>query len=322
MVAWPDAAIMADIMVVLQRRRRFSVMASVCAAAALSGSVLLLAICDRAAARAPTAPRYTVVAGSYAPQPGFVVTYNGSGSWRTIYHSEPPNPGGAHDTNDARDSSAEHWSLRFTRVLAIGRCGACTNLASLNAALGATSASGSIDHTHIDGLYSFDNVSERCRVKAATPADMPLPATVSVHYLPALRSVVLTALIPVSRVLVLLPQGCPGQGDSIDGLADNYFTPGFSFAAGWGPERWFAAAPVVIPLSVLNRARRITIREANTAHGTPPAACAVDEPTYERCRTGGSWRGTLTLSAVINGRLRRLSGGAPSCRVRALRHET
>jgi hypothetical protein len=103
---------------------------------------------------------------------------------------------------------------------------------------------------HIDGLYRFDNVAERCRVKAVTPADTHLPATVSVRYLPALRSVAGAALIPVSQVLVLLPQACPGQGDSIDGLADNYFTPGFSFAAGWGPERWFAAAPAVIRILV------------------------------------------------------------------------
>jgi hypothetical protein len=169
---------------------------------------------------------------------------------------------------------------------------------SLNEGLGASSASGSIDHTHIDGLYRFDNVAERCRVKAVTPADTPLPATVSVRYLPALRSVAVTALIPVSQVLVLLRQACPGQGDSIDGLADNYFMPGFSFAAGWGPERWFAAAPAVIPVSVLDRARKVTIREADTPHGTPPRGCRVDEPAYERCRTGGSWRGTLTLAAV------------------------
>ena len=292
------AAIIAAIVFVLRRQLTFGVMAAAATAVVVSGCVLLLVICDRAAARVPIAPRYTVLPGSYTPQPRFVVTYDGSGSWRTVYHSEPPNPSGAHDANDARDSSAEHWSLRFARDLAIGRCGACTNLASLNEALGATSASGSIDHTHIDGLFSFDNVSERCRVKARTPADTPLPATVSVRYLPVLRSVALTALIPVSKVFVLLAQACPGQGDSIDGLADNYFMPGFSFAAGWGPERWFAAAPVLIPVSELDRAARITIREADTAQGTPPRGCGVGEPSYERCRTGGSWRGTLTLSAV------------------------
>jgi hypothetical protein len=115
--AWSDAAIIARIVIVLQPRRAFSLLAAVCAVVGVvSGSVLLVVICGRAAARTPSALRYTVVPGRYTPQPRFVVTYDGSGSWSTVYHSEPPNPGGAHDTNDARDSSAEHWSLRFTRV--------------------------------------------------------------------------------------------------------------------------------------------------------------------------------------------------------------
>jgi hypothetical protein len=290
-------AIIVAIMIWLRRRVTLKAVAAACAAQ-LSGFALVLAHCDRAVARVTTEGRYTVVSGSYTPRPRFVVTYHGSGSWLTVYHSEPPNPGGPHDTDVARDSGAQQWSLRFMRMLAISRCHACTNLAPLNEATGATSASGTINHTHIDGLYSFDNVSEQCKVQTATPAGTPLIATVSVRYLPARRSFAFTALIPVSQALVLLPQACPGQGDAIDGLADNYFTPGFSFAAGWGPDRWFASAPAVIPLRVLDHAQRITIREADTTRGTPPRGCSVDTPAYEQCQTGGSWRGTLTLSAV------------------------
>src|ERR1700761_9578612 len=110
-------------MVPPRRRWAFRLLARACAAASVSGTVLALGVCDPAAANTPSASRYTIVPGSYTPQPSFVVTYDGSGSWRTVYHSEPPDPGGAHDTNDAHDSSTEHWSLRFTQPLAITRCG-------------------------------------------------------------------------------------------------------------------------------------------------------------------------------------------------------
>ena len=75
----------------------------------------------------------------------FVVTYAGAGWWRTSYHSEPPDPGGAHDTNDAHDTSRQRWSLRFSDRLTIRRCAGragCVNPDELTAATGTTTAAG------------------------------------------------------------------------------------------------------------------------------------------------------------------------------------
>jgi hypothetical protein len=245
------------------------------------------------AGSAAAKPAYTIVPARYRSTVQFAVTYRGSGSWHTVYHAEPPDGGGAHDTNDARDMSTQVWSLRFTHPLTLPR-----TASSLQGATGTTGATGSIDHTHIDGLYAFDNAAERCRVGAVTPPPGQLPVTVLVRYLPRRRAVSLTALSPVDDVLTLLPVGCPGQGDPIDGLADDYFSPGFSFASGYGPDRWFTSAPVLVPLAVMHRAAHIAVHFANTAAGAPPTACAVQQPSYETCHTGGSWTGTLVLTAV------------------------
>jgi hypothetical protein len=271
-------------------------------AATLAGTVA-------GASRAVTASRpYTVVPARYRSVARFAVSYTGSGRWHTVYHSEPPNPGGRHDTNDAHDSSTQKWSLRFTSILTIPSCSAtrarrerCARLGSLTGATGRTSATGVIDHTHIDGLYQADNASEHCKVAIKTGAGTPPPPSVSVRYLPGSANVSLTALIPVAGALVLLPSECPGQGDSLDGLENNYFTPGFSFASGFGPQRWFTSRSVVIPAATLHRAGRITIRLSDTAHGTPPPHCAVPDPAYERCSTGGSWTGALVLTRKNQG---------------------
>jgi hypothetical protein len=250
---------------------------------------------------AEAAPGYTVLPAGYRSTVQFAVTYRGSGSWHTVYHSEPPDGGGAHDTNDAHDSSTQLWSLRFTRPLTVSGCrhkGGCMIASSLEGATGTTSATGSIDHTHLDGLYAFDNASEHCLVGAVTPPPGRLPATMLVRYLPRRRAISLTALSPVDDVLTLLPVACPGQGDPLDGLEDNYFSPGFSFASGYGADRWFTSAPVVVPLAVLHRAARIKLHFSDTTVGTPPATCAVQQPSYETCRTGGSWSGTIELTAV------------------------
>jgi hypothetical protein len=231
----------------------------------------------------------------------FAVTYTGAGRWHTDYHSEPSNPGGAHDTNDAHDSSTQQWSLRFRRPLVIGRCALgrsapadCVRVRGVSSATGTTRATGTIDHRHLDGLYRFDDSSERCRVSAATAAGVPLAASVTAQYVSGRGEVVLTALTPVDEVLVLLPAACPGQGDSLDGLRDDYFTPGFSFGAGFGSEQWFTSQRVVIAAAVLHRAARITVALGPTAHGTPPPGCAL--PSSEgRCHTHGAWRGILTL---------------------------
>jgi hypothetical protein len=261
------------------------------------GGALALAGGAAAYARAP----YTVKPARYQPTVRFVMTYRGSGTWHTVYHSEPPDPGGAHDTNDAHDSSTQLWSLRFEHLLRLSSChgpGGCVSAGSLEGATGTTGATGSINHTHLDGLYAFDNASERCLVGAVTPPPPQLQATVLVRYLPRRRAISLTALSPVDDVLTLLPVACPGQGDPLDGLADNYFSPGFSFASGYGPDRWFTSAPVVLPLAVLHRAARVAVHFSDTAAGTPPAACAVQQPSYETCGTGGSWTGTLELTVL------------------------
>jgi hypothetical protein len=227
----------------------------------------------------------------------FIVSYIGTGTYHTTYHSNPPNPGGNPDTNDANDSSTQSWSLTFINRLVLPGCrrGRCPRIAGLHGATGATAATGHIAHTHIDGLYPAQNGSVSCTVQASTPPAARLDAAVSLRYLPARRSVLVEALIPVGNVLTLLPPQCPGQGDSLDGLADNYFTPGFSFAPGFGPGRWFRSRTVSIPLTVLRRAARISIRLGPARAGTPPSDCAVPHPDYQRCSTGGSWSGTLTL---------------------------
>lgn len=246
---------------------------------------------------------YAVVPGRYTPVAQFAVTYTGSGRWHTVYHSEPSNPGGAHDTNQAHDSSSQRWSLRFTRRLTIPRCGrggvGCQELDSLTSAIGRTSATGRIDHRHIDGLYRADDAAERCAVRIGTAAGTPPPPALAVRYVAQTQSVSLTALIPVAGALSLLPSECPGQGDSLDGLLNSYFTPGFSFGTEFGPARWFTSRTVVIPVAVLDRAERITIPLSNTRQGTPPAHCVVPNPSYERCTTGGSWSGLLTLTAPV-----------------------
>jgi hypothetical protein len=53
----------------------------------------------------------------------------------------------------------------------------------------------------------------------------------------------------------------------------------------------------VIPASVFHRSAKIEIPLRDTAAGTPPKHCAVHDPSFERCKTGGSWRGALTLTS-------------------------
>jgi hypothetical protein len=173
---------------------------------------------------------FKVRSAAYRSAPRFTVSDAGSGSWSTTYHSEPPDGGGKHDTDTADDSSTQSWALTFSHRLPVARCRSrCRRIVELGGATGHSSATGQIDHVHIDGL------------------------------------------------------------------ADNYFTPGFSFAEEWGPARWFTSSTVTVPLSVLHRAARITIPLADTPAGRPPRDCAVPYPSWQRCRTGGAWAGTLTL---------------------------
>jgi hypothetical protein len=268
----------------------------------LFGLLYAAALVLPAGARADGPPPrpFTVVPAPYVASPRLSVTYAGSGWWQTVYHSDPPDPGGAHDTNEAHDTSHQSWSLRFSSLLTVRRCdggSACVAPDQLPAATGSTTATGTIDHTHIDGLYSFDNASEACRLSAATQPGEQLQATVSASVAGGGRGVTLQALSPVSQALLLLPVACPGQGDPLDGLNDDYFTPGLSFASGFGPDRWFTSAAVLIPLRVLERAARITIPMTDTLVGTPPENCGP-APSFVRCQTQGRWHATLTLSRV------------------------
>lgn len=233
----------------------------------------------------------------------FSLTYSGSGQWSTQYHATPPNAGGNPDTNDARDSSTQRWSLGFLSSLSVpacqpgrGRRDPCRAVRGLRGAKGTNLAAGNVTHSHLDGLYTVFNTSISCHVSATAPRGTIIPSTVTVVYDQRRGAIVLTAADPDFAALSELPGACPEQGDPIDGLLDNYFTPGFSFSARWGETRWFTSASVTIPVATLHRARKIAIPLAATRAGTPPRGCAVVHPSYEHCTTGGRWAGTLTLT--------------------------
>jgi hypothetical protein len=270
--------------------------------------VLALALCagPATAASAGAGKRlpYTVTPGPARDVAHFRVSYSGSGSWQTTYHSEPPNPGGAHDTNDAKDSSAQRWGVTFLQTLVIPRCGSasrgpdpCGAVRPLHGARGTERAVGRVVHRHLDGLFPAQNASISCRVRAATAPRAPLGSSIRLRYSPAARTIAVTALTAVGDALNVLPAQCPGQGDSIDGLFDNYFTPGFSFALAYSSDRWFKSQTVVIPASLFHRAARIKLRLRETPAGTPPRRCAVREPSFERCTATGSWNGVLMFTA-------------------------
>jgi hypothetical protein len=167
----------------------------------------------------------------------------------------------------------------------------------LSGAHGRTAAEGWIDHRHTDGLYAFDDAAVSCSVTYATPPGIRLPARIALRYLPQRRAFTVTLSSPVSEALTDLPQACPSQGDGIDGLYDNYFTPGFSFAGGYGPARWFSSRPAIVSIAALRRSTTMSIRVSGAPGGRPPTGCAVPEPAIERCETGGSWAGVLTFRA-------------------------
>jgi hypothetical protein len=235
----------------------------------------------------------------------FRVTYSGSASVRTRYHSEPPNPGGMHDTNDAIDSSTWKWSLTWRTALRVPRCGRtahrrdpCRTLKQLAGVTGPQQGSGRVSHRHVDGLFPADNASIHCQLHSSTPKGFPGVARILLRYNARAKTLALTALDPLTEAIGRLPGQCPGQGDSIDGLNDNYFTPGFSFSQRYGPDRFFTSATSVIKLRTWHRARTITIRLRNTRQNTPPRNCAVPFPAYQRCTTTESWSGTLRLQAI------------------------
>jgi hypothetical protein len=269
----------------------------VCLAA---GSALALLT---AAAPAPAASHgYSTRSSAYRADARFAVTYRGSGRYRTVYHSRPPNKGGKPDTNDAHDASTQAWRLSFRRQFAVVPCGPartgstddpCAGSQGLDRARGPTSATGRIDHRHVDGLFRNQNAAVRCRLRRRTRPKGIVAASIGIAYSPDRKTVAVTAYEPVTTLLENFPTACPRQGDSLDGLLDNYFTPGFSFSSKYGPERWFTSRTVQIPADVFHRSSEIRIPLRDTRAGRSPRHCAVQHRSFERCRTGGSWRGVL-----------------------------
>jgi hypothetical protein len=132
-----------------------------------------------------------------------------------------------------------------------------------------------------------------CRVRYATRARTDLHAAIGLRYSASARTVAVTAFNPVADALLLLPRGCRSRPDGLDRIYDSYFEPGFSFASGFGADRWLQSAAVAIPAAMFHRSEEIAIPLGSTRAGTPPRGCAVQHPSYERCRTGGRWAGVL-----------------------------
>jgi hypothetical protein len=162
---------------------------------------------------------------------------------------------------------------------------------------GTTAVTGHIDHRHRDGLFSGQDQSIKCSLHATAGRETKLRTVLRLRYSHARHRVAVSVFSPMTVALIRLPGACPGQGDSLDGLYDNYVTPGFSFSRGYGSARWFRSATVVIPAGVFRRSSRIWIPFRQTRQGTPPGDCAVPFPAYEQCRAAGSWSGLLTLTA-------------------------
>jgi hypothetical protein len=112
----------------------------------------------------------------------FSVTYSGSGTYGTRYHSEPPNQGGMHDTDTADDSETQHWSLRFASPLRVPCATArCAQMTVLTGARGSTSIAAQISHVHIDGLYPQLNATVQCSISSSTPTGALLEASVQIR---------------------------------------------------------------------------------------------------------------------------------------------
>jgi hypothetical protein len=261
-------------------------------------AALLAAAFASLPATAGAAP-YTAERAPYRATVHFTASYDGIGLWRTVFHATPPNPGGDPDTNDARDASAQSWHLRFRRDLVVPACGGdpdpCSGVSGQDEARGATRLIGYVNHTHVDGLYDELDRTVKCTIDFGTEASDAVAASFAVKYSAASEAFALRTHDPLTDVFTNMPGACPDQGEPIDRILDNYFTPGFSFASAYGPDRWFASRAVALPKRVLHHSKTIAIPFRPTPAGTPPADCAVENPSYEQCTTGGGWYGTLTL---------------------------
>jgi hypothetical protein len=247
---------------------------------------------------------YTATPGPEVADASFAVRYEGAGSYRTRFDAHPPNPDAKDDQNSARDSSRQAWDVTFARRIAVPTCGQpadggadpCEAVTGLTGARGHTSITGRVNHKHVDGIYRQLDRTVKCRLAKRPSAKRRLDATLAVRYLPESQSFGVRALSPLVTAASLFPAQCAKQGDSIDRILDFYAMPGFSFADSYGPERWFSSREVVIPATVFHRSSKIRIPLEDTPAGTPPRDCAVHDPSFERCRTGGSWSGVVTLT--------------------------
>jgi hypothetical protein len=273
--------------------------------AAATLATLLLALAAAQSSAAPKKP-YTTSPGPDRPDARFVASYDGSGSYRTRFHATPPNPGGKADKNDAWDSSKQAWSITFRKAVTVPTCGPpaagfgddpCDSLTGLTGAKGPTSLTGQVNHRHIDGLYRVLDRKVKCELSKRPSKKRLLDASVQMRYIPETKSIGVSASDPIATAVSLFPAQCPGQGDSIDRILDFYAMPGFSFAEAYGPERWFASKEVIIPARVFNQSSKLRIPLRDTTAGRPPKHCARPDPSFERCTTGGSWHGVLTLTA-------------------------
>ncbi|MEA2450023.1 MAG: hypothetical protein QOG63_1955 [Thermoleophilaceae bacterium] len=263
---------------------------------------VLVALAAPAAAGAKRG--YTATPGPPQELASFSASYAGAGAYHTTFHAHPPNPGGADDRNSAHDRGTQAWAIRYHGRIEVPTCNSaapdfdpCARVVGLDGARGATLMTGRVRHKHVDGLYRQLDASTRCRLTARTARDDELSTSLAARYIPASRSIGLTALDPVATATTLFPQQCPQQPDPIDRIMSFYAMPGFSFAGGYGPERWFTSREVRIPATVFHSSRQIRIPLHTIAAGRSPADCAVANPAYEECRTGGSWEGVLTLTA-------------------------
>jgi hypothetical protein len=264
-----------------------------------------IALCLAAPAAASAKPAVTTTPGPERSTANLAVSYAGEGTYWTHFNAHPPNPNGKDDKNSARDTSRQSWAIKFRRKLAVPTCGQpadgsadpCASLTGLSGASGPTTIQGRVNHKHVDGIYRQLDRTVKCKLRESPSKRKRLDASIVVRYIPESASIGISATNPISTAVSFFPGACPKQGDSIDRILDFYAMPGFSFADSYGPERWFASREVVIPADVFRKSKKIAIRLSDTAAGTPPKRCAVNDPSFERCKTGGSWSGTLTLAS-------------------------
>jgi hypothetical protein len=271
----------------------------------IAPAALALLIAIGASSSATAKAPYTATHGPSRADARFVVGYSGSGTYSTRFHATPPNPGGKPDTNDARDSSKQSWAVKFRRAVVIPTCAApgtfgddpCADLKGTAGASGPTEVIGKVNHKHVDGLYRELDRTVKCTLRKRPSPKRKLEVALDLRYIPESKSIGVSVGDPLFTTFSFFPGACPKQGDSIDRILDFYAIPGFSFAEGYGPDRWFESREVVIPEAEFHRSTKIRIPLHATAAGTPRKHCAVPNPSYERCKTGGSWNGVLTFKA-------------------------